>query len=112
MENEIVQYYVVNHKLNMSPGKVASQVAHVAVQSALRYQNDPIFKEWYQNGISKIIVLRGKESQLRKLVDAGFEKINDLGFTEVPTGSLTAVALPPMYRTDAKKYIKGLQIYA
>lgn len=105
----LVQYYVVNSELSMSKGKVAAQVAHVATGIALKYKEDSNFKKWYENGQTKVI-LRGKEKDLLKLIDSGFEHIRDNGHTEIPEGSLTVVGLPPMPKKEAKKYIKRLQV--
>jgi len=69
------------------------------------------WKQWYNNGKNqKKIILRGKEKQLLKLIDQGFYYIRDKGLTELSNGTLTAVGLPPMKRSEAQKYIKRLQL--
>ena len=103
MEDELVQYYIVNSELNMSPGKIAAQVAHVAIIVAMT-ENNPackhnLFKEWYQNYDQKKIVLRGKQKDLERLVNDGFYYIRDLGFTEVPEGSLTCVGSGTIWKS-------------
>lgn len=110
MEDEIVQYYVINSEVCMSPGKISIQVAHVASRSSLRYQSDSSFQGWVEN-YEKKILLRGKEKDLLKLVDLGCVFVRDEGFNEIPKGTLTCVCLPPMLKSDAKKYIKRLQLY-
>lgn len=114
-EDEIVQYFVVNQELNMSIGKSCSQTAHVATLAMIDIctkENDEdlfLLGKWIDSGQKKII-LRGKEKDLLKLIDQGFYYIRDNGLTEIPEGSLTAICLPPMYKSEAQKYVKRLQL--
>jgi len=112
MEDEIVQYFIVNSELNMSAGKVGAQIGHVATIIAVEYSNseNEDFDNWYENDQKKII-LRGKQKDLEKLIDAGFYYIRDNGLTEIPSGSLTCCGLPPMPKNEAQKYVKRLQLY-
>jgi len=116
MEDSLVQYYVVNSELNMSKGKVSAQVAHVATiiaydnlyncQNGYEHVN---FIKWY-NSDQKKIILRGKQKDLEKLVKEGFYFIRDNGLTEVTHGSLTCVSLGVMWKSEAQKYVKRLQL--
>lgn len=112
MEDEIVQYYVVNKELNMSTGKIAVQVAHVAIMIALDGGNGkiPKFHDWYTNYDQKKIILKGKQKDLEKLIKQGFYYVRDLGLTEIEEGSLTVVGLYPMWKSEAQKYVKRLQL--
>lgn len=117
MSDEIVQYFVVNKELNMSPGKIAAQVAHVATISTSEIMNpmskNVIYGVWFYpwlNGNQKKIILKGKQKDLEKLIGEGFFYIKDNGLTEIPPGSLTVVGLPPMLKTDAQQYVKRLQL--
>jgi len=122
MEDEIVQYYVVNKELNMSHGKIAAQVAHIATIIAVDYCRDMNncicrnktkseiqFEDWFK-GDQKKIILKGKQKDLKRLIEQGFYYIKDLGLTEIEEGSLTVVGLPPMWKSEAQKYIKRLQL--
>jgi len=112
MNDEIVQYIVVNKDLEMSTGKTSAQVAHVATDIAVtltNYGDDMNFWFWRHNGQKKII-LQGKQKDLEKLAEK-FYAIYDSGLTEIPKDSLTVVGLPPMKRSEAKQYIKRLQLY-
>lgn len=126
--DEIVQYFVINKEFNMSPGKLASQVAHVATIITKKYteldcyckanlyisetdfDNMVIWNKWF-NTDQKKIILHGKEKDLLKLIDNGFAYIRDNGLTEIPKGTLTCVGLPPMYKSEAQRYVKRLQIF-
>ena len=111
MQDELVEYFIVNSELNMSAGKVAAQVGHVATIIAVEYfEFDDDFVAWY-NADQKKIILRGKQKDLEKLIEAGFYYIRDNGLTEVPKNSLTVVGLPPMLKSEAQKYVKRLQLY-
>lgn len=112
MEDEIVQYYVINKELNMSPGKIAAQVGHIATMIALEGGRDelPEFHDWYINYDQKKIILKGKQKDLEKLIEQGFYYVRDLGLTEIEAGSLTVVGLYPMWKSEAQKYVKRLQL--
>lgn len=113
-DQEIVQYYVVNGQLAMSPGKMAAQVAHAATTMTLHYLlNDntyhEVFQAWLNRGQKKV-VLQGTEDHLQRLVNEGFLSIRDAGLTEAPAGSLTVVVLPPMNKEDAGERVAGLTL--
>jgi peptidyl-tRNA hydrolase, PTH2 family len=111
---DIVQYYVVNEDLPMSPGKIAAQAAHAAVTMTLHYllgdtKHHALFQAWLNAGQKKI-VLKANEQQLTKLTEAGFLAIRDAGHTEIPAGSMTVVVLPPMEKSDARPHVQGLKL--
>ncbi|WP_186578887.1 aminoacyl-tRNA hydrolase [Aquibacillus kalidii] len=108
---EVVQYYVVNQDLTMSAGKVAAQVAHAATQAVLVYHQNQLFREWLETGQTKII-LKASENTLNMLIKEGFVYIKDAGRTEIASGSLTVVALPPLNKDEAKKYTQHLSLYS
>lgn len=114
--DELVEYFVINSELEMSPGKVSAQIGHVATMIAVEHMapqghpNKHVFLDWFLKEQKKVI-LQGKTKDLEKLVAQGFTAIHDVGYNEVPSGSLTCVGLQPMTRADAKPYIKRLQTY-
>ena len=108
-KNEIVQYFVVNKELNMSPGKIAVQVAHVATIITIKHIEDYMFWKWF-NSDQKKIILKGKQKDLERLIKQGFYYVRDLGLTEIEEGSLTVVGLYPMWKSEAQKYVKRLQL--
>lgn len=117
MENELVQYHIVNmdlikkHKVPAS--KMGVQMAHGATIISVEFGQTPLFKEWYgEHGEKqKKIVLRGKEKELKRLIEEGAFPVIDNGHNHVPPQSLTEVVFPPMYREDAPKLLKRLQVY-
>lgn len=111
---KLVEYLIVNKDLieqyNMSPGKVAAQVGHVVEEIALAKQHDEIYKQW-KSGSKTKIVLKAKEKELLKLIEAGAFYQRDNGLTEVPPGSLTVVGFPPADKAEMQKYVKRLRLY-
>lgn len=119
MDNEIIQYFVVNSDLNMEAGKVAAQVAHAATISTINMVSAnncqfpdyfDYFVEWYQSGMSKI-VLQGTEAELFKLKENGFYTIRDRSFIDIPGGALTVVSLPPMPRLIGQRFIGEFSLF-
>jgi len=128
-ENEVVMYIIFNKDLKMSTGKIAAQAAHAAVLVILeavaggmqvhkdtnaRFTVAPTsnfwnFAEWLQHSFKKI-VLQAQQPVLEELEQKGFYAIRDAGHTQVPPGSITAVALPPMPRKDVLAIIKALKL--
>ena len=125
MQDELVQYFIVNSEIDISSPKLSAQIGHVATIITHDIINDYYtvdkhevvgkyieWKMWYNNGKNqKKIILRGKEKQLLKLIDQGFYYIRDNGLTELMEGTLTVVGLHPMKRSEAQKYVKRLQLY-
>lgn len=69
MGTELVQYYIVNKDLNMSAGKIAAQVAHVADDIADEIISNKIFdfeayqnyRSWKEEYCQKKIILGGHQ---------------------------------------------------
>jgi peptidyl-tRNA hydrolase, PTH2 family len=116
-KRDLVQYFIVNQELKMSTGKTAAQVAHAATLSTINLmasqspflERHDDFVEWVQNGMKKII-LKGKQAELERLEKRGFFSIRDSGLTEIKSGSLTVIALPPMEKSEAKEIIGHLTL--
>lgn len=114
--DELVMYLVVNIDLireySMSSGKIAAQVAHGATMISFKYSQEDFYKEWYADGRhQKKIVLRAHEKDLKKLIELDGVAVYDNGYTEIPEGSLTVVAFPPMLRSETPKLLKRLQTF-
>jgi peptidyl-tRNA hydrolase, PTH2 family len=116
-KRDLVQYFIVNKDLIMSKGKTAAQVAHAATLSTINLMSSQSpfperhddFVEWIQTGMKKII-LKGKQAELEKLEKRGFFSIRDSGLTEIKSGSLTVISLPPMEKSEAKEIVGHLTL--
>ena len=100
---DLKMVFIVNHGLKMGKGKIAAQVGHGAVKATLDVANrHPLLVEsWLASGQKKICVKGDdaahletleREAQRLKIPTA---RIHDAGHTQIPSGSLTVVALGP-----------------
>lgn len=107
-----VQYLIADHTLDMSPGKLAAQVAHASVEglrlNARTEWGNPwdasIVNRWYQGGHYAKIVLQADDLTVAKsyLADRGFESvlIIDEGRTEFGGGLTPTVLGCPVVDKD------------
>jgi len=94
---------VVRADLNMSKGKIAVQVAHAAVIAAFEAYNKYIdwFREWWNTGQKKVVLKVTSERELLEIYEKALAAnlpaalVSDSGLTELPPGTLTAVAIGP-----------------
>lgn len=94
---------VVRRDLKLSPGKMAAQVAHAAVDCALRAKADAerAFKKWKSEGQKKVVVRVDSERDLHEVRMAAealgilTALIADAGLTEVPPGTVTVLGVGP-----------------
>jgi peptidyl-tRNA hydrolase, PTH2 family len=93
----------VRKDLKLSPGKLAAQVAHAAVNCALeaRKKRSEWFDHWYKEGQKKVVV---KVANLNELFElraqaeaAGLTTsvIVDAGLTELPPNTTTCLGIGP-----------------
>ncbi len=100
-ENKMV--IAVRKDLKLSPGKLAAQVAHAAVNCALSSKKRKVewFDRWYEEGQKKVVV---KVNDLKELLElkmaaesAGLitSLITDAGMTELPPNTTTCLGIGP-----------------
>jgi PTH2 family peptidyl-tRNA hydrolase len=101
---ELRMYILINSTLKMSKGKVAGQACHACQYiTEFMINNRPEQFQRYKN-IAPKIILRSDERQMRKLLakysDASKPvyciPVYDLGRTQVPPNSFTALGFIPM----------------
>lgn len=120
MEDEYKQVVIVRTDIKMSKGKLAVQVAHAAVEAVIRCLESPICKEnifiWRSQGQKKIVV---KVKSLDEILEIKKEAedlglitalIADAGLTEVPPGTITALAIGPAPANLIDKITKSLPL--
>lgn len=129
MENEIVEYLIVNKDLNMSIGKTCAQVAHAQKLIDSYYTDLLVVQEWarldsleqnhvqifqdyneWSEGNQKKIILRAKESKMLKAIEMGAVEVRDNGLTEIPPNSLTVVGFMPQPKANLQEFTKRLQL--
>jgi PTH2 family peptidyl-tRNA hydrolase len=116
MEHKMV--IVVRKDLKLSPGKMAAQVAHAAVNCALsakRRQPDN-FDAWYDEGQKKVVV-KAKDLEEMFLIKSLAESvgltvslITDAGHTELPPGTVTCLGVGPANERDIDKVTGHLRL--
>jgi PTH2 family peptidyl-tRNA hydrolase len=100
-ENKMV--IAVRKDLKLTPGKLAAQVAHAAVNCALssKKRKTEWFDRWYAEGQKKVVV---KVNDLKELLElkmaaesAGLvtSLITDAGMTELPPNTTTCLGIGP-----------------
>jgi PTH2 family peptidyl-tRNA hydrolase len=101
-----VMYIIANRGLRMSPGKLAAQVAHAAVEAYL-ISDEKMVSRWYRGGHHTKIVL-GVDDEMamanveQYLKERGFKvkQIIDEGRTEIKPFSRTAIGVEIVNKTD------------
>ncbi|RLE62938.1 MAG: peptidyl-tRNA hydrolase [Thermoprotei archaeon] len=97
------QVIVVRDDIGMSKGKLAVQVAHASVVSSetARKERKEWWKEWWKEGQKKVVLKVKSEEELieiytrAKNADLPVSLITDMGLTEIPPGTRTAVGIGP-----------------
>ncbi|WP_440059031.1 peptidyl-tRNA hydrolase Pth2 [Thermogladius sp. 4427co] len=115
---EFKQVIIVRSDLKMSKGKIAVQVAHASVIAAFEaFRNrKEWFDKWWDSGQKKIVVKVGSERELLDLYEKARSMelpasiVRDAGLTEVPPGTLTAVAIGPAPSDLIDKLTGGLKL--
>lgn len=112
------QVIVVNTSLGMGKGKIAAQVAHASLGSydRARHTTPDAVDTWKRNGQKKIVVKAKSADELRELrKDAEIKRIpcylvQDAGLTQLPPGSVTAIAIGPAPENDVDQLTGHLKL--
>lgn len=110
--------FVVRTDLSMQKGKIASQVAHAAVQLVLHGDRNgaAAFQPWVKQGQPKIVLkvasLIDLEEIQRQAEALGLsnESIFDAGNTQVPRGSLTVLGIGPAPEEKINQVVGHLKL--
>ena len=93
---------VINHDLKMGKGKIAAQSGHASVSATLKMgaSKPNLLDAWLTSGQKKVCVKTTQDELLKLEQDAiklGIQtvRVNDAGKTQIPSGSLTVIALGP-----------------
>ncbi len=112
------QAIIIRMDLKMSPGKIATQAAHAAVSSALaaKAKKKSWFSKWSSEGQKKI-VLKVKDLKTLKALKKKASSlsipnklIRDAGFTEVLSGTVTALGIGPAPEEKINKVVGSLPL--
>ncbi len=114
-EDPLIMYFVVRESLNMSPGKIAVQVAHSSQMILLHYYkaepSDETMTVWLNTSFRKGL-LRADDKEWEKIKGSEIRcwVVKDAGLTEVAQGSETVLVLWPMLKSQRPKLIKRLRL--
>ncbi len=94
---------VTRNDLKLSKGKLAAQVAHAAVDCALKAQkyDKRAFDDWHKLGQKKTVLKVNGEKDFYPLKVAAERAglstslIKDAGHTEIPAGTVTVLGIGP-----------------
>jgi len=101
--SEVVMYIIINKEVKMSKGKCVAQGAHVACKAVLDAficdEQSPAGKylrEWLKGSYAKI-VLKASVFEMKEFMKTStrWHQVIDEGRTEIPKGTLTAIAHIP-----------------
>lgn len=112
----IVQVILVNGDVKMGKGKIAGQVAHAVARlerdtEAIRDKRH--YALWVANDETKIVKKTSEANLVHALATfmlQGAREVRDAGKTQVPAGTLTAVALPPLPKNEIPEWIQQLPL--
>jgi PTH2 family peptidyl-tRNA hydrolase len=109
------QAILVIEKLKLPKGKLAAQVAHAAVEAALRARKSDL-DSWRREGMAKIVLKVSDETQLHQFIqqakDAGLvtSMITDAGHTVVEPGTVTCGAIGPAPAAAVDDLVASLKL--
>jgi len=103
MKMEYKQVIVLREDLKISIGKMIAQACHASLEASERARtgNPAVWNEWRMQGAKKVVLkardLKHLIELYRKAVelDLPCALIRDMGLTEVPPGTVTALGIGP-----------------
>ncbi len=107
---------VVRKDLQLSPGKLAVQVAHAAVECVLRSKAD-IVEKWRREGAKKVVLKVRNLEELLKYRELALRRglvtvlISDAGRTEIPAGTITCLGIGPDIEEKIDEVTGSLKLY-
>ncbi|XP_063884079.1 probable peptidyl-tRNA hydrolase 2 [Scylla paramamosain] len=109
---------VVQGDLKMGRGKLAAQCSHGALAAYRQAQQRTplLLQAWEDTGQTKVVLKVDSEKEILKVVEDAERKgvpvvsIRDAGRTQVPSGSLTVVAVGPARLSDVDSVTGHLRL--
>lgn len=109
----------VREDLEMSEGKMAVQVAHASVISAINCKSKSAkwFRNWYDEGQKKVVVRTENVDELVELkgeaerLGISTALIDDAGLTELPPGTTTCLGIGPAPNSVIDQVTANLKLW-
>lgn len=110
------QIIVIRRDVEMSPAKLAVQVAHGAIESYTCTSDPCVRDDWYNEGMRKIILMVNSLEELKELnknvpYDLASIYIVDFGLTELEPNTITGITFKIMRNDEVPKELKRLKVY-
>ncbi len=116
-DEELVMYIILckDKNIKMGAGKAVAQAGHVIANMVTRLmvENPSLWHDYVASGVHPKIVKRATTEQMEQIIEA-YPRccwIRDAGRTQVPAGTLTAIAFPPMKKSSVLEGIADLKLY-
>ena len=115
---EVKQVILIRKDISMSAGKTVAQGAHASVMSYIEAvkSHPDIVEQWLSEGQKKIVLKVDDDKAMKRLHEAfKFKKIpcalvNDAGLTQLPPGTMTALAAGPWDKAEIDMLTGGLKL--
>jgi len=119
VDDQLSMALLVRNDLEMTPGKVAVQCAHAAVDCSLQARKiiPQIFEMWRNTGSRKICLVALDEEDIlywkEKCNEVGLvhSLVRDAGRTEVPSETITVLGVGPAHKTSLDDLFSNLDLY-
>jgi len=113
------QVIIIRSDLKMSCGKAAAQACHASVSAAekTRKVNLSLWRDWMEEGQRKIILKVASEKEILEVKGKAEESripaalISDMGLTELPPGTVTALGIGPAPSNFVDKITGNFPLY-
>ncbi len=111
--------FLCRSDLQLSPGKLAVQCAHAAVESLQRAKktHSRMVQRWKEGSSRKVCLAVDDETELEYFLELvqeaslPFALIKDAGLTEVPPGTVTVLGIGPAPRHTMDSILSELKTY-
>ena len=109
--NSVKMVILVNMRLKMKCGKIASQCCHASNKAIekIKINNNKIYNQWYFTG-QKTVVLKSLNEDIFNVLKLKTRQnninsviIKDMGLTQVDNHSITTMAIGPYYEKELDK---------
>jgi len=119
MKLKYKQVIVLRTDIEMSCGKAIAQAAHASLMAAEECRKTRLcwLKEWWKEGQKKVVLKVENEGELKEVYEKAKEMnlpcamVVDMGLTELPPGTRTAVAIGPAPEELINKITGNLRLY-
>lgn len=112
------QVIVVRSDLKIGKGKLSAHVAHASLEGykIAKARDEEVVREWEAEGQKKIVVKAESEAEILELYEQAKRArvpcslIRDAGLTQIPPGTITALAVGPWHEEEVDRLTGHLKL--